>query len=272
MQPEKQPTHTIAPKHAQLSYAERAAVCANSRARDLLLLMHEKQTNLALAADVTTKQELLALVDAVGEHICMLKMHIDIITDFDQDLIHQLRQRAKQYRFLICEDRKFADIGNTSVLQFTCGMYCIASWADLVTVHAIAGAGILQALSPACKEHECGMLLLAHMSSRGALITDAYTQAVVAMAREHATTVAGFIVRDRVSDDASYINCMPGVHLASKGDACGQQYLTPECAVLEHGADVIIVGRGIYQAADPAAMAYTYRQAGFEAYLTTLLY
>lgn len=39
------------------------------------------------------------------------KTHIDIIEDFDQDLIHQLQQRSKEHDFLIFEDRKFADIG-----------------------------------------------------------------------------------------------------------------------------------------------------------------
>ncbi len=42
--------------------------------------------------------------------------------------------------------RKFADIGHTVVLQYTKGLFRIAEWADLVTVHALPGEGILQAL------------------------------------------------------------------------------------------------------------------------------
>jgi uridine monophosphate synthetase len=42
--------------------------------------------------------------------------------------------------------RKFADIGNTVALQYTKGLFRIADWADLVTVHALPGEGILQAL------------------------------------------------------------------------------------------------------------------------------
>lgn len=44
------------------------------------------------------------------------------------------------------------------------------------------------------------------------------------------------------------------------------QYVTPRVAVLERDADVIIVGRGITQAEDPAAAAQTYKEEAFAAY------
>jgi uridine monophosphate synthetase len=67
-------------------------------------------------------------------------------------------------------------------------------------------------------------------------------------------------------DDPCFINLTPGVQLAQGSDTLGQQYNTPDKVIREQKSDVIIVGRGIYQAENPQAEAKNYRQAGWEAY------
>lgn len=39
--------------------------------------------------------------------------HIDIVSDFDLDLVEKLQALAEKHDFLIWEDRKFADIGQS---------------------------------------------------------------------------------------------------------------------------------------------------------------
>lgn len=119
------------------------------------------------------------------------------------------------------------------------------------------------------------------MSSKGALARGEYTRQTVRMAREAGRDfVVGFIAQERVDaepqdgqdaqEEEDWLIMSPGVGLAAKGDKLGQQYRTPREVVLEAGADVIIVGRGIYgvQGGEEAvkAEAERYREEGWKAY------
>jgi uridine monophosphate synthetase len=64
--------------HKRLSYEARAALAPNAVAKACFELMARKRTNLAVAADVGSAEEMLALADAVGPHICVFKTHVDI--------------------------------------------------------------------------------------------------------------------------------------------------------------------------------------------------
>lgn len=250
----------------KLTYGQRASMTTNPCAKKLLELMERKQTNLALAADVTTKAELLQLVHEVGSEICLLKTHIDIVSDFDQGLIEELELLAIKYNFLILEDRKFADIGSTIQQQYSDGLYHIGSWAHMVTVHTIAGPGIIKGLQTAQTQRPASLLLLTQMSSAGNLIDDTYTQKTIAMAQEHKDCVAGLIAQKRLSDDLDLLVLTPGVKLKKATDNLGQQYNTPELSIEKRGSDIIIVGRGIYQAQNAKTAAQQYRAAGWNSY------
>lgn len=65
-------------------------------------------------------------------------------------------------------------------------------------------------------------------------------------------------------------NLFPGVKLSEGGDSLGQQYKTPEEAILKRGADVIIVGSGILATDDPVQAAIQYKEAGYKAYEESL--
>jgi orotidine 5'-phosphate decarboxylase subfamily 1 len=260
---------SFAAAEEKLSYGKRAELTSNPLSARLLNLMESKQTNLALAIDVTSREELLTVADKVGPYICMLKTHIDILDDFDWSVIEALKELAMRHNFLLCEDRKFADIGNTVQSQYQGGIYRIVEWADLVTVHAIPGPGIIAGLKGVLEGRERGILLLVEMSSKGSLADMAYSKAALKMAEENADFVTGLITQNQFSREPGILHMTPGVKIEEKKDHLGQQYNTPE-RVVSNGSDVIIVGRGILEAKDPAAMAERYRAEGWEAYLNRL--
>ena len=249
-----------------LSYGQRAQIAGNAIAKKLFLIMDAKKTNLALAADVTTKKELLELADLVGPSICVLKTHIDIVQDFDWDLIEQLKALARKHNFLICEDRKFADIGNTLKAQYQGGIYRISQWADIIIAHALCGPDSIAALQEIGAPNKCGLLLVAQLSCTNNLITPDYEKQVQEMARQFPDFVIGFIAQSSQSNDPGLLQATPGIQFENKKDGIGQSYKSPDYAVEHLGSDIIIVGRGIYQAPDVKSAAQKYRQAAWKAY------
>lgn len=250
-----------------LSYTERASYCLSPVGMHLLKLLDQKQTNLSVSADVTSAEKLLALADLLGPEICILKTHIDIITDFTPALTTELRKLADKHQFLIFEDRKFADIGNTVKHQYEGGIYRIADWADMTNAHVLPGPGIIEGLAEVGRKKNRGLILLAEMSSAGHLMDMAYIQNTVKMAEKYQDFVFGFITQRAIAADPHWINMTPGVKLESGTDLLGQQYVTPEQAIIEHGSDIVIVGRGIIAANDPLSAAKKYRRHAWDAYL-----
>jgi len=249
-----------------LPYDKRITCCANPTGRKLLRLMADKKTNLALAADVTDKQSLLALADTVGPEICLFKTHIDIISDFDSQLIDELSRLASKHNFLLFEDRKFADIGNTVQAQYRGGIYRIVDWADCVTVHAVAGPGSILSLKEIAQPRGRAGFLLVEMSSSQHLMTAAYRRKAFSWLDAHRDFMTGIITQHHFIEDPGCLHLTPGVHLAAESDSFGQQYITPACAIQKRQSDIVIVGRSIYQSKSPGAMAAFYRKSAWQAY------
>lgn len=253
-----------------MSYSERAHHALNPVGRRLLQLMDEKQSNVALALDVTQCSQALELADLLGPEIALLKLHVDILQDYTPAFIGQLQALAQKHHFLLFEDRKFADIGSTVRAQYQGGVYRIAEWADLINAHTIAGPSTLEGLKSVGLSLGRATLLIASMSTKGALFTARYTQKTVELALTHSDFVIGFITQHKLTDEPAFIHMTPGVHLKASGDALGQGYITPECALIERCNDLIIVGRGILEAPDPLREAQCYRKRAFAIYRNRL--
>ncbi|RDW65300.1 hypothetical protein BP5796_09992 [Coleophoma crateriformis] len=263
-------------------------------------LIAEKHSNLCVSADITCATSMLSLAEAVGPSIVVFKTHADILAGWDSHPTTgtgaQLAALARKHRFLIFEDRKFADIGSTCQLQYVGGLHQIVTWAHIVNAHILPGKDMVRALgesaaawealnvsaggiedeAPSCR----GLLLLAQMSSAGNFLDETYTSHCVAIAREQRDFVMGYIAQrplNSLPGDA-FVTMTPGCSIPpqeslddsefvpGEEDPLGQQYNTPRDIMLR-GCDVIIVGRGICNAKDPKMKAEQYRKLAWDAYV-----
>ena len=225
--------------------------------------MAEKKTNLAVNCDTTKSGELFDFAKQVGPHICILKTHIDLLEDFTPSVSKQLKELADKHRFLLFEDRKFADIGMISKKQYEKGIYQIADWSPITNCHILPGPGIIEGLQEVGLPRGNGLLLLAEMSSKGSLAQGNYTTQAVELANQYSDFVIGFICQKKLIDDPTMIHLTPGVKLSQGSDSLGQQYNTPEKVLNENGSDIMIVGRGISEADHPEREAALYRKEGW---------
>lgn len=246
----------------RLSYEQKLEHAEHSVSKKLLEIALEKKSNLIASADVITTQELLDFAEKAGPHIVALKTHIDILTDFDPDkTILPLKDLATKYNFLLMEDRKFADIGNTQELQFSYGMYKISNWADFVTSQVIGGYDSLDCF------RNVGVVAILGMSSKGTLTDHHYQEEALKVAQTHPNVIGG-VSQKQIPEGLLLFT--PGVNLENKGDGKGQQYNTPEYVFKNLHTDFMIVGRGIYKSEDAEKSALNYKIAGWNAYKNSL--
>ncbi|CAI5451046.1 unnamed protein product [Caenorhabditis angaria] len=237
--------------------------------KKILSIMRKKKSNLCLAIDYTTSEQVLQLAERAGPFVIAIKVHADAITDFNEDFTQKLTTLANDMDFVIFEDRKFADTGNTTQLQLR-GIQKIASWADVVTAHAIQGndsiSGVFREFIADPAYRLSGVLLIAQLSTKGSLTAlNGYTEEVAQIANENRDVISGFIAQTRVSNFSDLLNWTPGVNLDVKSDSAGQQWRGVDEAIDIQQNDIVIVGRGVTSSNEPVQQLKRYRQTAWDA-------
>jgi orotidine-5'-phosphate decarboxylase len=97
-------------------------------------------------------------------------------------------------------------LGNTVKLQYSSGVYHIASWSHITNAHPIPGDGIVKGLAEVGIPLNRCLLLLAEMSSAGTLAKDDYTQQAFEMAKRHREFCVGFIGQRRYESEGEEVD------------------------------------------------------------------
>jgi len=218
-------------------------------------IISSKKTNICLAADVDNVSKLFDLINILGHDICILKIHYDIIYDFHKNLddtIENLNSLKKRYNFLIWEDRKFSDIGFIMEKQIN---NHVSRWADLISIHPIAGKESVKS----CLNNNninIGIILIGEMSSNEQLTDKIYQDKVIQISEE-VENVVGIVCQHKMTN--TLLNIVPGISLTNNKkskDGKGQIYSLPSD---KQFADILVVGRSIYQSINPIEIINKYK-------------
>ena len=215
-------------------------------------------SKIIIALDFPTAAPALALADRLQPSLCRLKVGKELFTATGPQLIEQLMQRG----FEIFLDLKFHDIPNTTA-QACKAAAALGVW--MVNVHALGGRKMMDAAREAIANtaqppkliavtvltsmaqqdlHELGMnatpaelvLRLATLARGSGL------DGVVCSAQEAA------LLRSHCGSKFCLVT--PGIRPADAKADDQARTMTPRAA-LENGADYLVIGRPITQAADP---------------------
>ena len=68
---------------AEEAWGARWANCAHPLSHQFMSIAYEKESLVVLAADLPTIEQIVQTVEEVGDHVCALKTHVDMIEYFE---------------------------------------------------------------------------------------------------------------------------------------------------------------------------------------------
>ena len=221
-----------------------------------------KKSNICVSLDYNRCKDIIDAIQILKNNIVMVKIHCDIIEDFNNEFIEKVTQMCLKYKIFIIEDRKFGDIGNTFKNQFISGIYKIRNWANFVTFHGIVGEGQIKQFN-SLKYRNQFIILVAEMSNDGNLIDYNYTNNVKQMALNNEDDVLGFVSQNYLLEN--FLCFTPGIRLENISDNSDQKYITPEKAI-NRGSDILIIGRGIIDSENILESCWLYQNEAWRHY------
>jgi orotidine-5'-phosphate decarboxylase len=214
-----------------------------------------------VALDVADADAALKLVDSLDNLIRWFKIGLQLYISEGNDIVSRLRDRG----YSVFLDLKLHDIPNTVAGAVRS---VAATGVEMLTVHATGGPAMLSAAQEAAAAFPAPPKLLAvtvltsmdqaQLEATG--ISAAPGEQVMRLARmAHASGIPGFVASAEeiaamrtAFPEATLV--IPGIRPAGAAIGDQKRVATPAAAIAA-GANYLVIGRPITQAADPAAAA-----------------
>jgi orotidine-5'-phosphate decarboxylase len=217
----------------------------------------EARDRLIFALDVPTRQRALELVDRLAGHVGCFKIGLELFVASGPDLVREVVSRAPVFLDLKLHDIP-ATVGRAAAVAGKLGV-------RYLTVHADEGGRAVEAAVQAAPETGILCVTVLTSVSEEELGSTGYTLGVKELARRRAEQARSSGCRGIICSgkEAAELRQLlgpgplvvtPGIRPAD-GDAADQRRVVTPAAAIRSGADLIVVGRPIRDAPDPAAAA-----------------
>lgn len=203
-------------------------------------------SRLLLALDETDPQRAFSVAEAAAPHLAGIKINWPLLMQGGLETVAKLAKLAP----VIC-DLKVADIPNTARLIAEAAY---GAGAAGIIAHAFPGAGPLRAIRDVAPDRDLYAVITMSHPGGGEFFD---ITALAAVARDGGAT--GVVAPATRPEDITAVREAVG-DLKIIAPGIGAQGGDPRAAITA-GADLIIVGRAIYQADDPGAAAREFAAA-----------
>lgn len=206
--------------------------------------------DLLLALDVKGESEAVRVANACTGEVDAIKIGYPLVLSTGLGIVKDLAKAE----IPIIADFKVADIPNTNTL--ICEEVFGAGCSGIIT-HAFCGADSLAACVDAAHDHGGVCFVVCEMSHPGALdfLTGENAERMAEMAK--AAGADGIIAPATRPERTAILRGIIGTSMKIYSPGVGAQGAQPED--VKKYVDGIIVGRAIYEAADPKAAAHAFR-------------
>lgn len=229
-----------------------ASIMGNKFNAKLVGIIKEKQTSVCLSLDIPLWREAKLVLDKCGPYICMVKLHCDLIADWNSDTVKELKSLAEKHNFLIMEDAKLIDVPHINRLKMTTTKYVIKGWANAITVHwsnYLDTRSEIEALSiqPICVTD------MNTVNDDVKLVDfDMVRDQLIDTNREH--RVSSIVHQRALKKNGNVLKMTPGV-VEDEADlkyVDNKRYRTIESAMVRDRNHIVIIGSNIINDDDPA--------------------
>jgi uridine monophosphate synthetase len=117
----------------------------------LLQIIKDKKTSVCLSLDTNTWKKGKNILESCAPYICMVKLHLDLLVDWNNDATKEILEMAKSHNFLILEDAKLDDVPDIVERKVYEGIHSYGNWVDAITINSVNFISTANALSRSSK-------------------------------------------------------------------------------------------------------------------------